>query len=107
MINPKSIVVPGGSNDIPKPGGKILKTLIESNFAGEFYVSNPKETEVQGMKSYQKHKDLQDVEMAILTIAAKYTLQTIGELAYLKGTKAFNIISAGFCEESEADKSLK
>ncbi len=107
LINPKSIVVAGGSNDITKPGGKILKNLIDSNFAGELYVSNPKETEVQGVKSYQKLNELPNVEMAILAIAAKYILQTIEELAYIKGTKAFIIISAGFSEESEAGKLLE
>ena len=28
LFNPKSIVVVGGSNDIQKPGGKVLKNLI-------------------------------------------------------------------------------
>ena len=27
LINPESIVVVGGSNDIEKPGGKILKNI--------------------------------------------------------------------------------
>jgi len=107
LINPSSIVVVGGSNDITKPGGKILKNLIDSEFAGELYVSNPKETEVQGIKSYQKLNELPNVELAILAIAAKYTLQTIEELAYIKGAKAFIIISAGFSEESEEGKVLE
>ena len=34
LIHPKSIVVIGGSNDVQKPGGKILKNLIDGNFAG-------------------------------------------------------------------------
>ena len=31
LINPKSIVVVGASNDTSKPGGKILKTLLMEN----------------------------------------------------------------------------
>ena len=107
LIDPKSIVVVGGSNDITKPGGKILKNLIDNNYAGKLYVSNRKETEVQGIKSYQMLNELPEVEMAILAIAAKYTLQTIEELAYVKNTKAFIIISAGFSEESEEGKILE
>ena len=42
LINPRSIVVVGASNDIEKPGGKILKNLIDGNFKGTIYVSNPK-----------------------------------------------------------------
>ncbi len=107
LINPKSIVVVGGSNDITKPGGKILKNLIDSEFNGKLYVSNPKETEVQGIKSYQKLDELPSVDLAILAIAAKYSLQTVEYLAYKKGTKAFIIISAGFSEESEEGRILE
>lgn len=107
LINPKSIVVVGGSNDITKPGGKVLKNLIDNNFKGKLYVSNPKETEVQGIKSFQKLNELPQVDMAILAIAAKYALQTVEELAYVKGTKAFVIISAGFSEESEEGRILE
>ena len=31
IINPQSIVVVGGSNNIHKPGGKVLKNLIDNN----------------------------------------------------------------------------
>ncbi len=107
LIDPKSIVVVGGSNDITKPGGKILKNLIDTGYQGDLYVSNPKETEVQGIRSYQKLNELPKVELAILAIAAKYTLQTVEELAYVKGTKAFIILSAGFSEESEEGAALE
>jgi len=107
LISPRSIVVVGGSNDITKPGGKILKNLISNHYAGQLYVSNPKETEVQGIKSYPNPQELPQVELAILAIAAKYTLPTIRELACNKGTKAFIIISAGFGEESEAGRQLE
>jgi predicted CoA-binding protein len=34
LFNPQSIVVVGASNDVTKPGGKLLKNLIDSNYAG-------------------------------------------------------------------------
>lgn len=101
LVNPSSIVVIGGSNDIHKPGGKILKNLIDGDFLGELYVSNPKEDEVQGIKSYRDLKDLPNVDLAIIAIAAKYSLPTIEFLTEKKNTKAVIIISAGFSEESE------
>ena len=30
LLNPKSIVVVGASNDVTKPGGKLLKNLLDS-----------------------------------------------------------------------------
>ena len=48
LLNPSSIVVVGGSDDIQKPGGKVLKNLIDGHFKGSLYVVNPKMDEVQG-----------------------------------------------------------
>jgi acetate---CoA ligase (ADP-forming) len=101
LIDPKSIVIIGGSNDITKPGGKVLKNLIDNGFPGKLYVTNPKETEVQGIKCYQDPAELPQVDLAILAIAAKYCPQTVDLLAQTKQTRAFIIFSAGFHEESE------
>ena len=42
FLKPRSIVVVGGSEDIHKPGGKVLKNLIDNGFKGKLYVVNPK-----------------------------------------------------------------
>jgi acyl-CoA synthetase (NDP forming) len=101
LVNPSSIVVIGGSNDIRKPGGKILKNIVDGGFKGELYVSNPKEDIIQGIKSYRDLNELPNVDLAIIAIAAKYSLPTIEFLTEKKNTKAVIIISAGFSEESE------
>lgn len=101
LLNPKSIVVVGASNDIEKPGGKVLKNLLDGNFKGELYATNLKEDEVQGIKSYKDLNDLPEVDLAIMAIAAKFCPQSVEILANQKNTKAFIILSAGFSEESE------
>lgn len=100
LLNPKSIVVVGGSDNINKPGGKILKNLIDGNFQGDLYVNNPKMDEVQGIKSFKNPEDLPQVDLAIIAIAAKYTLPVVKILTEQKETRAFIIISAGYSEES-------
>ena len=107
LTHPDSIVVVGGSGDIHKPGGKILKNLIDGNFAGNLYVLNPKADSVQGIISYRDPKDMPDVDLAIIAIAAKYTLETVEYLTQKKHTKAFIILSAGFGEESAEGKLLE
>jgi len=107
LISPKSIVVIGGSNDVTKPGGKVLKNLIDHHYDGNLYVTNPKETEIQGVKCYSDLADLPYVDLAILAIAAKYCPETVEILAHNKGTKAFIILSAGFHEESEVGALLE
>jgi len=62
---------------------------------------------VQGVKSYRDPKDLPDVDLAILAIAAKYTPDTIEFLAQNKNTRAFIVLSAGFSEESHEGKLLE
>lgn len=100
LINPESIVVIGASNDCSKPGGKVLKNLLQSNFKGKVYVVNPKATEVQGIQSYAKVEDLPQVDCAILAIAAKYCPATVETLAKNKNTGGYIILSAGFSEEN-------
>ena len=107
LINPNSIVIIGGSNDTKKPGGKIVKNILDGKFKGRLSVVNPKEREVQGVKSFSSVAAIPKTDLAILAIAAKYCLETIKILAKEKGTKAFIIISAGFSETNELGNNLE
>ncbi len=107
LINPKSIVVVGASNDITKPGGKILKNLIDGGFKGDLYVTNPKEILVQGIRSYPDPGHLPFVDLAIIAIAARYVPSVVEMLADEKNTRAFIVLSAGFSEESEEGKKIE
>ncbi|WP_282015163.1 acetate--CoA ligase family protein [Marinifilum flexuosum] len=107
LLNPQSIVVVGGSDDVQKPGGKVLKNLIDGDFKGDLYVANPKLDEVQGVKSFKDPKDLPNVDLAILAIAAKFCPSTIKFLAEERNTRAFIILSAGFSEENEEGAKLE
>ena len=107
LLNPRSIVVVGGSNDYKKPGGAVLRNLIEGDFKGELYVTNLKESEVQGIKSFNDLSFLPEVDLAIIAIAAKYIPETIDILANNNNTRAFIILSAGFSEENAEGKVLE
>ncbi|MDR1112500.1 MAG: CoA-binding protein, partial [Bacteroidales bacterium] len=100
LLNPKSIVVVGASNDVQKPGGKVLKNLLSSDFKGNVYAVNPKENEVQGITCFAQVEDLPQVDCAILAIAAKYCPASVDVLAKTKDTGGFIILSAGFSEEN-------
>ena len=107
LISPKSIVVVGGSNNLQKTGGKVLYNLLRGTFTGDLYVINPKETEVQGLRSYQKMEDLPEADLAILAIAANFCVETVKYLVEKKGTRGFIILSAGFAEESKEGARLE
>jgi len=108
LINPKSIVVVGASNNVQKPGGKILKNIIDHKYQGQIFVVNPGTDIVQGIKAYPSVDDLPDkIDLAILAIASHLCPDAVDILANKKGVKAFIIISAGFAEESKEGAMLE
>ena len=102
LLHPQSIVVIGGSNNVHKPGGAIVRNILQGNYQGTLRIVNPKEDEVQGIKVFHDAKELPPTELAILVIPAKLCPESVELLASEKGTKAFIIISAGFGEETKA-----
>ena len=107
LIDPESIVVIGGSNNIRKPGGKVLHNIITGGYKGRLYVVNYKEDEVQGIKCYHYTEELPDVDLAILAIPANFCKETVRVLAEKKNTKGFIIISAGFSERTQEGAKLE
>lgn len=101
LINPQSIVVVGGSNNVHKPGGRTVRNLLDGKYKGELCVVNAKETEVQGLKSYPSVKDIPETELAIISIPSKSCPEVMEVLANEKNVKAFIVVSAGFGEETE------
>jgi len=100
LLNPGSIVVIGGSNNVHKPGGAIVRNIINGGYQGELRIVNPKEDEVQGIKTCHDVKDLPQTDLAVLVVAAKFCPDYVEFLCSEKGVKAFVIISAGFGEET-------
>jgi acetyltransferase len=107
LIAPKSIVVVGGSEDVRKPGGKVLKNLIDHGYGGDLYVVHPKGGTVQGIRAYRDAEAVPEVDLAILAIPAALCPAAVATLAREKGTKAFIVLSAGFHEEGAAGAALE
>ena len=100
LLRPESIVVVGASNNVHKPGGAILKNLINGGYQGELRAVNPKEKEVQGVPAFADVKDLPDTDLAVLAVPAGLCPDIVETLAGTKQTRAFIILSAGFGEET-------
>ena len=107
LLLPESIVVIGGSNNVHKPGGAIVRNILQGGFSGTLRIVNPKEDEVQGIKVFHDARELPPTELAVLVIPAKMCPDTVELLAKEKQTKAFIIISAGFGEETKAGAKLE
>jgi len=100
LLQPESIVVIGGSNNKHKPGGAVVRNLLDGGYNGTLRILNPKEDEVQGIKVFHDIKELPPTDLAILVVAAKYCPDYVDYLAAEKDVRAFIIISAGFSEET-------
>jgi len=107
LINPSSIVVVGGSDNLFKPGGKVLKNIIDGSFSGDLCVVNPKKDIIQGLKSYRDLIDIPQTDLAILAISSEQCLSATEILLRDKNTKAIIIISAGFSEAGEEGRKLE
>ena len=107
LLNPKSIAIIGGSNNVHKPGGAVVRNLLSGGYQGTLRIVNPKEDEVQGIKAFHDAHELPPTELAILVVAAKFCPDYAELLAKEKQTRAFIIISAGFSEETKAGAELE
>ena len=101
LLEPRSIVVIGGSNNVHKPGGSIVRNIISGGFSGPLHIVNPKEDEVQGIKAFHDVKEIPQTDLAVLVVAARFCPDYVDYLCAEKGVRAFVIISAGFSEETK------
>ena len=62
QLNPifkaRSIAFVGASNNKSKWGGMVLNRLLESDYEGEIYPVNPKESEILGKKAYADIREM-------------------------------------------------
>lgn len=108
LTDPKSIVVVGGSNDLSKPGGRLLNNLIIHGFAGDMFVVNRNSKKVQGIDAFSSEADLPEgIDLAILSIPAKYCVRSVKILSEQKNVKAFIILSAGFGEAGDIGQDIE
>jgi len=107
LLEPNSIVVIGGSNNVHKPGGAVVRNLIEGGYQGVLRIVNPKEDEIQGIKAFHGVNELPPTDLAILVVAARFCPEYVEFLAAEKNVRAFIIISAGFSEETSEGAELE
>ena len=107
LLQPESIVVIGGSNNVHKPGGAVVRNILNGGYQGTLRVVNPKEDEVQGIKAFHDARQLPPTDLAVLVVAARFCPDYVDLLAAEKGVKAFIIISAGFSEETPEGAALE
>ena len=103
LLTPKAVAIIGASSTPGKIGHTVVKNLVESKYEGKIYPVNPKADEILGYKSYPSVTDIPgEVDAAILTIPAKFVLDSIKECGE-KGVKGLIVITSGFSEVGEKE----
>ncbi len=98
FFNPKSIAVIGASATQGKVGNTVLNNIVKSGYKGKIYPINPRETEIQGIKTYKSVLDVNgEIEIAIFVVPSKLVLASAIECGE-KGVKGLVVVTAGFKE---------
>ncbi|WP_031515278.1 acetate--CoA ligase alpha subunit [Desulfofalx alkaliphila] len=98
FFNPTSVAIVGASATPGKIGNAVVKNILASGFQGNVYPVNPKAKDIEGLKCYKSLSEVnQPIDMAILAVPAKYSLD-IAEEAGRLGIKNLIVLSAGFKE---------
>ena len=104
FFNPSSVAVVGAS---PERTGKSLLLNTAANPDVAVYPVNPKYRELEGLTCYPSVAAIpHPVEMVILLVPARFTLQILEECA-AKGVRGVMIQSAGFAETGEQGRELQ
>jgi acetyltransferase len=98
ILYPKSIAVVGASRYPGTIGYALVRSLIESGYAGAVYPVNPNIEVVSSIKTYPSVTAIPgDVEMAVIAVPAPVVLKVAEECGQ-KGVKGLIVISDGFKE---------
>ncbi|MGN0093883.1 MAG: CoA-binding protein, partial [Methanobrevibacter sp.] len=98
MFKPDSVAIIGASNSEGKVGYIIVNNLLKGNYGGKIYPINPKDDEIQGLKSYKSVLELPETpDLAVISIPSKGVNPVLEECGK-KFIKNVVVISAGFKE---------
>lgn len=101
LLRPRSIALFGASDDPAKTGGRPLKFLRESGYAGKIYPINPNRQQVQGEQAWPTLDALPEVPEHVFILSPTDTVvPTVRECARL-GVALVTILAAGFSESGE------
>ena len=98
ILRPQSVALFGASDSLSKPGGVILRNLLDGPFRGKIVTVNPKHQQLFGQPVFASLDAAPEMpELAIIATPAA-TVPSVMEQCGRRGITAAVIISAGFQE---------
>ncbi|MDF1824112.1 MAG: bifunctional acetate--CoA ligase family protein/GNAT family N-acetyltransferase [Verrucomicrobiales bacterium] len=104
LFSPASVAVFGASDRGSSIGGRVVRNLQESGFAGEIFPVNPHHEKVQGVSCYPDIATIKErVDLAVLATPAESVVELL-EQCGAAGVRMAVILSAGFAEAGVGGK---
>jgi acetate---CoA ligase (ADP-forming) len=98
LLNPTAVAVIGASDDLSRPGGRIIAALLRYGFAGEIYPVNPRRERIQGLRAFPNVAAINaPIDFALVVVSPDQVLEAV-EQAAVGGAKVVMVGSAGFAE---------
>ncbi|MGR3550298.1 acetate--CoA ligase family protein [Pseudooceanicola sp.] len=98
IMNAQSVAVVGASDDLRKPGGRVVNSLLHNDFPGKVYPVNPGREKIQGLDCYKSLDQIgKDVDLVILSVAAEEVPDQL-RLGVECGVGGFIVFASGFSE---------
>ena len=102
LLKASSIAVVGATDDLRKPGGRVLNSLVLNGFEGEIVPVNPGRREVQGIPAVPNLRAIgRPVDLVILAVAASEVEAQIRDAIAL-GTGGAVVFASGYAEADAA-----
>ena len=98
LFSPDSMAIVGASNDLDKPGGRMMNYCNKHGFPGKLYPINPKREEIMGVKAYPKIIDVPgEIDVVCIMVPRQHVESVVQDCAQKK-VKYIIIFSSGFAE---------
>lgn len=107
FMEPKSLAIIGVSRHTGKNSFNILENFINHGFSGDIYPVNPHSTEILGVKTYPRIKDIPgEIDLAVISTPRPIVLGIVQECIE-KNIKAIVIVTQGFADADEDGRALQ
>lgn len=107
LLRPRSVAVIGASRDPAAIGHRIVRLLVQGEFAGPVYPINPKAAAIASVPAYASVDAVPGpIDLAVITVPAA-VVPAVVEACGRRGVAALVVISAGFAETGPAGRELQ
>ena len=98
LFEPRGVAVVGASADVSRIGGQPVRALHRFGFRGRVFPVNPKHTEIDGLRCYQKVGDIEaPCDLALIAVPAKAASEAVRACGSA-GIPFCIVLSAGYGE---------